>query len=53
MKKQSKDVRFNVRLHKEERKAYKDFCKGIKTTISKRLRKLIELDIEGNLCQEN
>lgn len=53
MKKQSKDVRFNVRLPKEERKAYKDFCKSKKTTISKRLRLLINLDIEEKICQEN
>jgi hypothetical protein len=52
-KKINKDVRFNVRLLKKEREIYKSFCKNKNITISKRLRELILLDIQGKICQEN
>jgi hypothetical protein len=48
-----KNVRINVRLTKDERKKYKEKCsKDYSTSISKRIRKLINLDIDGNLCQQ-
>lgn len=47
MKKPKKEVRINVKLTKEERAIFKTHCENLKTTISKRIRELINTDLQN------
>lgn len=51
MEKQKKDVRINIKLTKEDRKKFKDYCLNQNTVISKRIRKLIEMDLNGKISE--
>jgi hypothetical protein len=47
MKKPNKGVRINVRLTKEERKQFKQYCAELDVVMSERIRELIQNDLEG------
>lgn len=47
-----KEVRINVKITRSDRKQYREYCNKIGTGISKRIRELIQLDMNDKLCQE-
>ena len=49
--KDNMEVRLNIRLTKEIRKKYKMFCLKKDMIISDRIRKLIEMDMNGEIKQ--
>ncbi len=48
MEKQNKDTHLVIRISKEFKKQYKDYCEDNGYTLSKRILSLIKKDIENN-----